>query len=229
MKNATRITVSAFGTLVGVAGFEHGIGEILQGNIAPSGWIFPSWPGEGPFSVLNGEPALTILPSVLIAGWLTVLASLIFVAWVIRFIESKHGSVVLALLSVAMLLVGGGVFPPVFGLILAVVATRIHSSDAQERKHPGSWRLVIAKAWPWSLGMGVFTWLLMMPGLPVLNTFGIAVGDTVIYLVIAGMIGFLLTSIFTGFVSDGVTQNAISLGSGARSQHATSVAFPSKG
>ncbi len=229
MKNATRVTVSAFGTLVGVAGFEHGIGEILQGNIAPGGLMILSWPGDGPFRVLGGEPALTILPNLLTAGWLTVLVSLIFIAWVIRSINSKHGSAVLALLSIAMLLVGGGVFPPVFGLILAVVATRIHSSDVQERKHPSSWRLVIAKAWPWSLGMGVFTWLLMMPGLPILNTFGIVVGDIVMYLVIAGMIGFLLTSIFTGFVSDGIRQKDALLISDSRSEHATSVAFPSKG
>jgi hypothetical protein len=44
MKNATQVTVSTLGFLMGVAGVEHGIGEILQGNIAPSGIVFPSWP-----------------------------------------------------------------------------------------------------------------------------------------------------------------------------------------
>ena len=44
MRNATRITVSTFGVLMGLAGLEHGIGEILQGNTAPQEIMFPSWP-----------------------------------------------------------------------------------------------------------------------------------------------------------------------------------------
>jgi hypothetical protein len=38
MKSATKTTVSAVGILMGVAGIEHGIGEILQGNV----FIIPS-------------------------------------------------------------------------------------------------------------------------------------------------------------------------------------------
>ena len=29
-----------------LAGIEHGIGEVLQGNCAPSGILFPPWPEE---------------------------------------------------------------------------------------------------------------------------------------------------------------------------------------
>ncbi len=42
MRSATQVTVSTFGTIMALAGIEHGIGEILQGNLAPSGIVFPS-------------------------------------------------------------------------------------------------------------------------------------------------------------------------------------------
>jgi hypothetical protein len=45
------ITVSTFGALAGLAGIEHGIGEVLQGNIAPEGPVVLSWPGS--YSTVN--------------------------------------------------------------------------------------------------------------------------------------------------------------------------------
>jgi hypothetical protein len=39
MRNATKVTVSTFGVLAGLGGIRHGIGEVLQGNITPSGII----------------------------------------------------------------------------------------------------------------------------------------------------------------------------------------------
>lgn len=44
MRNTTKITVSIFGTIVGLMGIEHGIGEVLQGNVAPGGLFILSWP-----------------------------------------------------------------------------------------------------------------------------------------------------------------------------------------
>lgn len=205
MKNATGITVSAFGALVGLAGIEHGIGEIFQGNIAPGGLMILSWPGEGPFSVLAGEPAMTILPNLLMAGVLTILTSLFFLVCVIRFIDSKHGSMALVLTSIILLLVGGGIFPPVFGIILAIIGRRIYSSSRslQAKPHPGAWRMMAARVWPWSLGIGLVTWLSMMPGLPLLAYFfGLGHNAELVLTLALGMIGFLFLSVFTGFASD---------------------------
>ncbi len=152
MKNATRITVSTFGALVGVAGIEHGIGEILQGNVTPESLMILSWPGEGPFRVLGGEPALTVIPNLFVAGLLTVLVSLLFLAVAVRFIETRHGPILLALLSVAMFLMGGGLFPPVFGIILAAVATRIPGrKDQRPRRLPLVLRNLAGHVWPYSL------------------------------------------------------------------------------
>ncbi len=48
MKSARRLVISTLGGLVGLAGIEHGIGEILQGSTAPAGLFILSWP-EAPF------------------------------------------------------------------------------------------------------------------------------------------------------------------------------------
>ena len=79
MKNATKVTISTFGVLAGVAGLEHGIGEILQGTIPPDGIVIESWPGSAFFRIVAGEPAMTIIPSLLVSGLLTILVSPIFI------------------------------------------------------------------------------------------------------------------------------------------------------
>ncbi len=76
IKSATKVVVSAFGIILGIAGIEHGIGEILQGNIVPSGIVIKSWGESKLFSILAGEPAMTIIPNLLITGVLVIIISL---------------------------------------------------------------------------------------------------------------------------------------------------------
>lgn len=106
MRSATRVTVSTFGVLAGLAGIEHGIGEVRQGNVAPEGVTISSWPDSEMFDLLNGEPAMTIVPNLLVTGVLAILVSLIFLVWVTVFVRRKHGGPVAILLSIVMLLVG---------------------------------------------------------------------------------------------------------------------------
>jgi hypothetical protein len=65
---ATTATVAAFGAVAGLAGVEHGIGEILQGPVRPDRPVIESWPDSEAFAVLNGGPALTVIPSLAISG-----------------------------------------------------------------------------------------------------------------------------------------------------------------
>jgi hypothetical protein len=104
MRNATKVTVSTFGVLAGLAGIEHGIGEILQGNRAPGGVVIESWPESELFGIVGGEPAMTIVPNLLVTGILAIFVSVIFVVWVTMFVQRKHGGLVLILLSLVMLL-----------------------------------------------------------------------------------------------------------------------------
>ncbi|MCK4472073.1 MAG: hypothetical protein KAW49_09845 [Anaerolineae bacterium] len=127
MRSATKVTVSTIGAIVGLMGIEHGIGEILQGNIAPDGMLISSWSGSELFHILAGEPAMTIIPNFLVTGILAILFSLIFLVWATMFVGRKHGGLILILLSIVMLLVGGGFGPPILGIIIGAAGTRINT------------------------------------------------------------------------------------------------------
>src|SRR5512139_3633732 len=98
MRNATQATVSTFGTIMALAGIEHGIGEILQGNQAPAGIMFSSWPGAEFFRSVNGEPAMTIIPNLLVTGILAVLFSVMYLVWATRLVQRKHAGRAMILL-----------------------------------------------------------------------------------------------------------------------------------
>src|SRR5512133_1623579 len=203
MRSATRVLVSTFGSLVAIAGIEHGIGEALQGSAAPSGVAILSWPGAGPFEVLGGEPAMTLVPNLLATGMLAILVSVAFLAWATLFIERSHGALVLMLLCIPLLLFGGGFGPPILGAILAAAATRINSPLAWWRSHLGCGaRRTLAAVWPCLFAICLIVWLLMFPGLVLLNLFA-GVSDTDLVVVLAaGMPGFLLVTMIAGFARD---------------------------
>jgi hypothetical protein len=119
----TRIAASAIGVFAGRGGASHGPGEMLQGNVAPTGIVIEAWPE---LKVLAGEPAMTIVPSFLVAGMLTVIFGLLVAIWAAKFVQRKKGGVILILLSIIMLLVGGGLFPPVFGVAAGIIGTRLN-------------------------------------------------------------------------------------------------------
>ena len=120
--STTRAAASTIGVIAGICGASHGPGEILQGNIVPSGIMIESWPG---LTSLAGEPAMTIIPNFLVSGVLTIIVGLIVTVWAGAFVQRKNGGLVLILLSIMMLLVGGGLFPPGFGVIAGIIGTRI--------------------------------------------------------------------------------------------------------
>ena len=118
----TRAAASIIGVFAGVAGASHGPGEMLQGNVAPSGIMIEAWPE---LTSLAGEPAMTIIPSFLVTGVLAIILGLLVAVWAAAFVHRKNGGVVLILLSVMMLLVGGGIAPPIFGILAGIIGTRI--------------------------------------------------------------------------------------------------------
>jgi hypothetical protein len=75
LNSATRLTVSKVGVVAVPAGMEHGIGEVRQGNVAPDGVTILSWPELEFFSILTGEPAMTLVPNLLVTGVLAILVS----------------------------------------------------------------------------------------------------------------------------------------------------------
>src|SRR5512133_3305549 len=78
------------GTLAGVGGLAHGVGEVLQGSQLPDAMVFDSW-AEGRIAEnLGGEPAMTLVPNLLMTGILTIGASLALIAWSIRFLDRRR-------------------------------------------------------------------------------------------------------------------------------------------
>lgn len=141
MKSAKRLFIAVMGAWMGVAGIEHGIGEILQGNVAPEGVMILSWPGSAFFASLGGEPAMTVVPNMLFTGVLAVIFSLLFAGWAIFGTHRKHGG------GVLMLLFGSGIFPPVLAVLigLATIQQPVHAAE----KPASVLRRLLARGFPW--------------------------------------------------------------------------------
>jgi hypothetical protein len=151
MRKATKAVAMWFGMVAGIAGLEHGYFEILQGNTRPASIMFPSWGPQqcDPAIIWHAcEPAMSILPSFLASGIITVLLGLAIMAWSTWFLQSRHGGVVLILLSIAFLLFGGGFFPPIIGIVGGLAGTQINRSLSGR---PGIITRLAAKLWPWPL------------------------------------------------------------------------------
>jgi hypothetical protein len=159
--SATRTVVSTFGLLAGLAGIEHGVGEILQGSVRPEGPVIESWPGSKAFEILGGEPAMTVIPNLLVTGIVAVIVAVAVAIWSVRFVDRRHGGLVLILLSVLLLLVGGGFGPPLIGVIVGFGATRIGAAPGQR---PGRVSQAVGRVWPWVLGAAVLGYLSLLPG-----------------------------------------------------------------
>jgi hypothetical protein len=206
MNRATHTTVAVLGTVAGLAGIEHGIGELqqaLRGDRAPGAVAIESWPDSPAFALLDGEPAMTVFPDLLVTGVLAILLSLAFIAWAIWGTPRRHGGLVLIGISAAMLLFGAGFGPPLIGLILGAIATRINAPLAWwGRVLPAGARRALAALWPWSLGLCVLTWLTSFPGMVLLAHFGGVQESNVMFVLAPAMFLFLFLTIVAAFARD---------------------------
>jgi hypothetical protein len=78
------------------------------------------------------------------------LLGLVTIVWAAAFVQRQRGGAILALLSFGLLLFGGGIFPPVIGVIGGVVGTRINAP--LKRQSGPVWRM-LSKMWPWAIGV----------------------------------------------------------------------------
>lgn len=201
MRKATRITVTVLGLTAGGAGIEHGIFEILQGNTRPEGLVIVSIgpPCVQELSWNQCEPAMTIIPNFTITGILAVIFGLIVMLWSAFFVQKKHGGLGLILLCIPLLLFGGGLFPPLIGIIAGALGTRINKPLNPEGSHlSGGLLRFLTVLWPWSLILYV-AWVL---GQWVIGHF---FNDWLLangYLIIVMVLGSLLLSVITCYARD---------------------------
>lgn len=148
--SAARVTATLFGVLAGIGGMTHGVGEVLQGNVAPEGIAINSWT-QGPIATnMGGEPGITLVPNLFVTGLLTIFAAIAMVAWATLFVERKHGGRIVIALSVFMLLVGGGIGPPIIGILAGVAGTWIDTPLTGWRSRlPANVARVLGSLWPW--------------------------------------------------------------------------------
>ncbi len=133
---------------------EHGTFEILQGNVKPDGLLISA---NGPPCQADAvwhacQPAMTVVPSFSVTGILAVIVGLIVLVWAAAFVQRKRDGLVLVLLSVLLLLVGGGFIPPMFGILAGAAGTRIDAPLTwwRDRRSAPAMRL-LARLWPWPL------------------------------------------------------------------------------
>ncbi len=213
MNNATKVFASTFGAIMALAGIEHGIGEVLQGNVAPAGIMIQSWPESEFFRNLGGEPAMTIVPNLLVTGILAILISLILLVWATLFVQRKNGGLIMMLLSIAMLLVGGGIFPPILGIIIGTIGTKINAPLTWWRAHLSvSFRISLKKLWSWFYTACIIAWLSALVGPGILGYFFGVINPAPILVILFIAFGSLLLTVFTGFAYD--TQGQVGSPSG---------------
>jgi hypothetical protein len=158
--NAVRATTAAFGVYAGLLGIEHGFLETLHGNVATKGLKIMAADFELPFP-FGHEPAMAVIPNFLVTGIVAMVIGLAIILWSSVFVQRKNGAAVLILLSIALLLGGGG-FGPISLLVIAcIAASKINQPMAWWRRWlPVSIRRGLAKLWRPSL----IAALLWVPG-----------------------------------------------------------------
>ncbi len=207
MNNATRIFTQTFGTFMALAGIEHGIGEVLQGNTKPAGVMILSWPESTFYSAVGGEPALTLIPNMLVSGIVTIIVSLALLAWVLLFVQRKHGGLIMVLISLALLLVGGGIFPPILAMLAAIAGGKINSPLTWWRKHLSiDYRRLMSRLWLLFYWGGILTFLAMLPGLSILSYFFGIDGSVFILVILCCMLLSLALAMLTGFARDSLVE-----------------------
>jgi MFS superfamily sulfate permease-like transporter len=181
MKNKTTIVTSVMGTIAGIAGFEHGVGEIMQGNVVPPGIFFESWPDSKLFANMAGEPAMSLIPNMIMSGIIGIIIAGYLIYWAITKSDSKYYGFVFLCLSFLLLMVGGGFGPPLLGIILG--SATLLSRNTRKKK-----TTIIQNSFRWNMGdgwKGIFfitlaLWLFLFPIFPLLSyTLNIENGDII--------------------------------------------------
>ena len=150
--SAIRAVASTFGVLVGLAGIEHGIFEILQGNVKPDGLLIDAIGPSQRFWEHSSETALTIIPNMILSGVLAIIFGVAVTIWAAFYVDKKYGARVLMILSIILWLVGGGFAPVLMAIFAFIAASRIDRPLNWWRAHlRGFPRDLLARLWPLSI------------------------------------------------------------------------------
>lgn len=162
MNRATKTIVATISVILAIAGLDHGIFEILQGNAPTGGLIIQAIGPDHQMWQYGTEEAFTLLPTYLSTGLVAVSLSLALIVWSLGYLHTRRGATVLGLLFVGLFLFGGGIAAQVmFAPFVWAAATRIHKPLTWWRQVlPADICPVLAKLWPFTLALGSFSFLI---------------------------------------------------------------------
>jgi len=169
-----QITTTFLGFYAGLLAIQHGIFAILQGNTAPEALMFNAiGPPCQPEAVWHAcFPAMTLIPNLLVTGIAAVAVGITLILWSLFFVQRSYAGWILALLSILLLLVGGGFVPVFIGMVAAIASLGLGRLSASPRLAFLSalwpWQLVIMAVWlpgSWLLGHFLGQFMLTVSGL----------------------------------------------------------------
>ena len=186
------------GLFAAFAGLEHGIGEFTSGDVGAHSLVIESWPHVEAFEVLGGEPAMTLIPDLRVAGVVTALVSLVLGWWALRNDGTRRDGWLLLGISALLLVVGGGFGPPLIGLVVGIGLVLQARPDAAP---PGRVSGGLAPRWRLLLWITVSAFLALFPGLVLLSWIGLDLSWATAALPFVAF-GALVLSLVAGSASD---------------------------
>lgn len=143
--NPLKFSTVVLMTYSAVIGFIHGIGEILQAESNPNSYFIHALDVSDPDIIWHaGLPAFSVIPN-FFSGIITVLISIVIVAFANLLIESNYFKFS-PLLFILLFLFGGGFVPPLIGIISSSYYVTKRKSKMNNKK-PSLLRSLIAKSW----------------------------------------------------------------------------------
>jgi len=194
----TKLSTAAFGTILGIAGIEHGVGEILQGNKIAGNLFIKSWPDNRLYDILAGEPAFTILTElpIYITGIIAIIVSSLIIVWAVFFLERKYGKFIFTGLILSQFLFGGGMAGPVLmGILLSWVSFKIDSKKQLFKNNKQIWKILKAM-WKYVFPISIVCWFSLWPGLVLIGAADFYPTASTVYILSAlSLITFVLSII----------------------------------
>jgi hypothetical protein len=199
INKSIKITASAIGVLLGLSGaLNHGIFEILQGNVSTNGFFIEAISEKHRLWLYGTEAAFTIVHNFLITGILAVLTGLSIVLWSLKYLHSKHGAKVFLALLILLTLVGGAIGYIVLFIPTWAFATLINRPlNWWNRKLSYSFKERLSGIWIYSMVATILCWLMVMQ----LGIFGYFPGqsnpDTIMSIVFVFLFSTVVLACFT--------------------------------
>jgi hypothetical protein len=201
---ATRVVVAGMGVICGLIGIQHGLFEILQGNIPTGGIMIDAIGPELELWEGARETALTLIPNFLVTGICATLVSLLVIVWSVGFVHRKYGALILFALSVVGLLVGWGITPFEISILASLAATRINRPLTWWRKVlPAGLRRILAQIWL----IVLITFALLFIVTISITVLGLSFLDTestirLLYTLGLSTLGLMILAVVAGFAED---------------------------